>query len=699
MSWLQRNSNVDAFATHATVFACVTKIAQALSSVPWKVMTGTDENPTEILDGPWYRLLTKPNPLMSRNQLKSLTATFMATTGECFWVLDNGTDPIIGETEIPLFLWPKSGNEVTEVVDPATGQLRGWRIAGVRDKVSRDYPLHAVIHLPWTLDPTRPWRGASPLRAAMASVLSDVEAMSFNRNYYANGASPSLIVTSKDRDLTPAQAKEVQRSINDGWQGTSKAGKVLALPSGMDAKETNASFRDMQFLQGLEWGRGRIAETFGVPLALLSDSKDVNFNTFRQSKRQFYEQTIVPLVRTIEDQIEVQLIEPRLSTDEAGSAKVSGGRAVWVAFGIDDLPVMQDDRDTKLASAAKAQSMGFTKNEVNEEFALGFDADDEIGDVRFLPTTLQTADSLVNPPEPPPALAPFAGVPPGEAPKELPPGTPPPPAKDPKGEKTGNPEPPVPQRSRDLTADRKRRDVLWRKYDADLRPHERAYRAAFSNFFHKKTKEAVQWMEGERAGKTAEEIACFLAEKGDAWRAELQALVRPLNLAAAASGVRQMEQQLGVLKTMTVAHPNLLRFLADKELKITSVADTMIEGLRATLLEGVAANETTAELADRIRNASALSKSSALRIARTESNQVVSGSRFETARTEGVTRIEWTSSRDAMVRDQHQELDGEVRSIDESFVPGQTLRYPGDVECGDPTLVVNCRCSAGPAPE
>lgn len=157
ISWLRaglQSGQLDAFATHPTVFKCVSLIAQHLASVPWKVLSGTDKDPTELLDGPWYRLFNRPNPQMSRNYLKSLTASYMAIWGECFWVLDNGNpaSPIIGENEVPLFLWPKAGNQVAEAIDPVTGQLRGWRIGGVRDNIVREYPLHAVRHLPWAQD-------------------------------------------------------------------------------------------------------------------------------------------------------------------------------------------------------------------------------------------------------------------------------------------------------------------------------------------------------------------------------------------------------------------------------------------------------------------------------------------------------------------------------------------------------------------
>jgi hypothetical protein len=63
---------------------------------------------------------------------------------------------------------------------------------------------------------------------------------------------------------------------------------------------------------------------------------------------------------------------------------------------------------------------------------------------------------------------------------------------------------------------------------------------------------------------------------------------------------------------------------------------------------------------------------------------------------EGVEQTEWITSRDSHVRPEHEELDGEVRPLGQSFTLGAVLRYPLDAECGDVSLVANCRCTSAP---
>ncbi|KIR03454.1 minor head protein [Lachnospiraceae bacterium TWA4] len=82
-------------------------------------------------------------------------------------------------------------------------------------------------------------------------------------------------------------------------------------------------------------------------------------------------------------------------------------------------------------------------------------------------------------------------------------------------------------------------------------------------------------------------------------------------------------------------------------------------------------------------------------IARTEGHRVQQASTFDCqkkAKERGADVLkQWDSTMDSKTRPTHQELDGQVREIDESFeVAGKKAMFPADF--GDPSEDCNCRC-------
>ena len=68
--------------------------------------------------------------------------------------------------------------------------------------------------------------------------------------------------------------------------------------------------------------------------------------------------------------------------------------------------------------------------------------------------------------------------------------------------------------------------------------------------------------------------------------------------------------------------------------------------------------------------------------------------RMEEAEEQGIeVNKQWIATLDDRTRDTHQELDGQIRKVDEPFeVDGMEIDYPGDPNA-PPELVYNCRCS------
>jgi 2'-5' RNA ligase len=134
---------------------------------------------------------------------------------------------------------------------------------------------------------------------------------------------------------------------------------------------------------------------------------------------------------------------------------------------------------------------------------------------------------------------------------------------------------------------------------------------------------------------------------------------------------------------------------------LRAVGDRLTAAAVAALAEGLDAGEDTAQLRNRLRDLFAadgaqLGESREDLIARTESTRAWNGATLAAAQDlSGPDRPlvkQWQTRRDSLVRDAHDDVDGQIQLLDDAFtVAGVAMAYPGD-PTAPPALVCNCRC-------
>lgn len=109
---------------------------------------------------------------------------------------------------------------------------------------------------------------------------------------------------------------------------------------------------------------------------------------------------------------------------------------------------------------------------------------------------------------------------------------------------------------------------------------------------------------------------------------------------------------------------------------------------------GLSTNRTYAEIGQMLSIKTEESLNKSYRIARTEGHRVQNESKIDSmteAKKRGADIVkQWDSTLDSHTRKSHQQLDGEIKELEEEFSNG--LMYPGDPN-GDASEVCNCRCA------
>lgn len=150
------------------------------------------------------------------------------------------------------------------------------------------------------------------------------------------------------------------------------------------------------------------------------------------------------------------------------------------------------------------------------------------------------------------------------------------------------------------------------------------------------------------------------------------------------------------------------QYVTTTEHLLRAVGDRLAEAARTELAAGLDAGENVDQLRARLREAfnregANLGSVREQRIARTEAGRAWNTATLAAA--EAMTGPDrpivkqWVTRHDPRVRETHDEVDGQIRLLDEPFtVAGVQMRHPGD-PTAPAGLVVNCRCRLGVYPE
>jgi SPP1 gp7 family putative phage head morphogenesis protein len=123
--------------------------------------------------------------------------------------------------------------------------------------------------------------------------------------------------------------------------------------------------------------------------------------------------------------------------------------------------------------------------------------------------------------------------------------------------------------------------------------------------------------------------------------------------------------------------------------------DELKKRIRSELSRGISQAYTYEKIAKNIRNQTSIGFNKSMRIVRTEGHRITQEATFDAqhkAKDAGADIVkQWDSTLDGRTRELHNELDGQIRELDEPFTVGvYSGQYPGGF--GAPEMDIHCRC-------
>lgn len=287
------------------VFACVNKISTAVSSTNfalYKKITNKEFEEVEISDKKFevVRLLRRPNKHQTWRNISHLISSYLDIHGEAY-IYPVRQDDSLQSKIVELWVLDSARVKVVRGKDFISGYV-------YRAETGEDIPFDAEelisIKQPHPFDQRQ---GVSTIEQARFEAEADLNAVTYNRKFFENGAIPATVLTT-EQELSDEAFDRMNEEFKTKHKGSENAYKNLILESGLKFQVLATSQRDMDFLNSRKFSRDQVLAIFGIPKSVMAISDDVNRASAQVGMAVFAENTLEPRLALIFEQLTYGLL-------------------------------------------------------------------------------------------------------------------------------------------------------------------------------------------------------------------------------------------------------------------------------------------------------------------------------------------------------------------------------------------------------
>lgn len=374
---------------NSAVVACLNVLATSFAEPRAMVVKEQNGQLDDIVEHPLVKILERPNPFTSGNLLAHYIVVSLSAYGDAFLYKNRNSDGSVVQL-IPLMpnlVEPKGDEDtlITHFKYSPHGGLGGNSIV---------VPTNDIVHIRQGIDPNNHRRGFAPLKSVLREILGDEAAGQYAAALLNNMAVPGVILSPKD-DSMGGPSKEEAEAIAAMYKqkfGGKNRGAPMILSGAMNVEVVSFSPDQMKLSELRKLPEERVSAVLGVPaiLAGLGAGLDAaTYNNTRELREFFTEQKLVPLWKSVAQELTHQLLRKDYKADD-----------LKIKFNLDDVRALSQDRDDLYKRMNTAVQGGWiTIGEARKE--VGLEADDT-HDVYLRPMNMiETAPGENNIPKPP----------------------------------------------------------------------------------------------------------------------------------------------------------------------------------------------------------------------------------------------------------------------------------------------------------
>tara|TARA_R100000654_G_scaffold4199_2_gene12662 strand:+ start:543 stop:2741 length:2199 start_codon:yes stop_codon:yes gene_type:complete len=363
----------EGYQDNAIVHRSVKLIADSTSAVKLRLY----DDDVEVINHEVLSLLDRPNPSQSGSEYFQSLISYLMISGNTYMLKDTVGDTPPRELYILRPDRIKIKSKKTMIPESYCYEVDG--------RVVEEYPvdqntgLSQVKHIKlW--NPLDDFYGCSPILASAYNIDQHNLAGLHNVALLKNGCTPSGMLKFEPKDetgmsatLTDDQRARLLEDLEMRFQGTSNSGRPMLLEGNFEYKQLGLNPKDMDFLELLNLSAREIALCFGVPAQLIGIPEANTYSNMETAKLALYEDTIIPLLRRIESDLN-EFLMPLYD----GNLRLE--------YDLESIPAMAEKTKQVYTNVSTAVSQGImTRNEARNK--LGLDQV-EGGDELYIPSNL-----------------------------------------------------------------------------------------------------------------------------------------------------------------------------------------------------------------------------------------------------------------------------------------------------------------------
>lgn len=280
----------------SAVYAAVNQISNSIAILPINVFEKVDNNKKQIK----HQLAELLN---GRPDGKNTHFNFVKQIIESVILRGNGYALIVRDERLNVKQLIYLDTADVQPVPQKDGSIK-YLVNGLPNAVD------AVDMLDFHMHVDEMYRGISVLRYAWECLKTASEAEKQAGNFFAGGNNLSGVIK-VNAPLTTEQKKE----LVENWKGTFNNSSngyipVAVLPQHVDFQPISVSPEDAQLLDSRQFSIYEIARFFLIPPSKLFVFDNVNYNGLEYSQLMYLQDTLLPYVNMLEDEIDTKCFRP-----------------------------------------------------------------------------------------------------------------------------------------------------------------------------------------------------------------------------------------------------------------------------------------------------------------------------------------------------------------------------------------------------
>ena len=364
--WTAADAIREGFKASNWVYAAIKRLADAASSVEWKIQERSGSGEWKNVPGhPLELLIENPNPFMSRQDLIERITQHLNLAG-------NSILHKVKVKKTTVELWPINPDTI-KPIPKEKGFIAGYQFYKGTNKDVIVKP-EDIIHLMFS-DPATPYWGMSPLQAVGKIVDTELEAIGWWKVSLQNRCVKDGILSFK-RPLTLDQWTEAKEAVDSQLSGRSNARGPIVVGEDVDYQPFALTPAELDFINSRKMTRADILAVFCVPPPLVGVLDRATYANVQEARKIFWIETIMPFMESLRATLNRSLVP------EFGDPK-----NLRIVIDYSNIDIFVDILADRALAADKLFRMGVPFNQISKIFGFGVTSV-PTGDISFVPSNI-----------------------------------------------------------------------------------------------------------------------------------------------------------------------------------------------------------------------------------------------------------------------------------------------------------------------